>query len=353
MRSSSGGGTVSSMLAVQMNSTLRQIERHVEIVVAEGVVLLRVQRLKQRRGRIAAEVAAQLVDLVQHDDRVVGFGAANALDDLAGQRADVGAAMAANLGLVVHAAQRDALELAAQGAGNRPAQAGFAHARRPDEAEDRPLHVGLQFEHAQVIENAVLHLFQLVVVLVENLLGLADVDLRAGALGPGQHGQPLDVVAGERVVGGHGRHAREPRELLQGLFLHVFRHAGGFDLLAQLVDLALALVLLAQFLLDGLELLAQVVVALRLLHLVLHLGLDLGAQLLHLDLLGQMLVQQLQPARRCWASPAAAACRRWSGTAARRRQNPPGGRALRCSRRWCAARRRGSATRRRSAGTAR
>ena len=80
-----------------------------------------------------------------------------------------------------------------------------------------------------------------------------------------------------------------------GFLLHVLRHAGGVDLLAQLVGLALALVLLAQLLLDGLQLLAQIVVALRLLHLVLHLGLDLGAQLLHLDLLGQVLVQQLQP----------------------------------------------------------
>ena len=276
---------------------LRQIERHVEVVVAEGVVLLRIQRLQQRRSRIAAEVPAQLVHLVEHDHRVVGFRPADALDDLAGQRADVSSPMAANLRLVVHAAQRDALELAAQRARNRPAQAGFAHARRPDEAQNRPLHVRLQFQNAQVVENAVLHLLQFVVILVQNLLGLANVDLRARALGPRQHRQPLDVVAGERVVGGHGRHARQARQLLQGLLLHVLGHAGGVDLLAQLLDLALALVLLAQLLLDGLELLAQIVVALRLLHLVLHLGLDLGAQLLHLDLLGQMLVQQLQPRR--------------------------------------------------------
>jgi hypothetical protein len=79
------------------------------------------------------------------------------------------------------------------------------------------------------------------------------------------------------------------------LFLYVLRHSGGIDLLPQLVRFALPLVLLTQFLLDGLELLAQVVVALRLLHLVLHLGLDLGAQLLHFDLLGQVAVQELQP----------------------------------------------------------
>ena len=203
--------------------------------------------------------------------------------------------MAANLRLVVHAAQRDALELAAQRPRNRPAQAGFAHARRAHKAQNRPLHVRLQLQHAQVVENAVLHLFKLVVILVENLAGLANIDLRARALGPGQHCQPLDVVAREAVVGGHGRHAREPRQLLQRLLLYLLGHARGFDLLAQVFHVALALVLLAQLLLDGLELLAQVVVALRLLHLVLHLGLDLGAQLLHLDLLGQQLVQLLQP----------------------------------------------------------
>ena len=64
---------------------LRQIERHVKVVVAEDVVLLRVKRLKKRGRRIAAEVAAQLVDLVEHDDRIVGLGPANALDDLARQ----------------------------------------------------------------------------------------------------------------------------------------------------------------------------------------------------------------------------------------------------------------------------
>ena len=49
---------------------LRQIERHVEIVIAERRVLLRVEHFHQRRRRIAAEIAAELVDLVQHEDGV-------------------------------------------------------------------------------------------------------------------------------------------------------------------------------------------------------------------------------------------------------------------------------------------
>ncbi len=68
----------------------------------------------------------------------------------------------------------------------------------------------------------------------------------------------------------------------------------GFDLLPQLLGVARGLVLLAQFLLDGLHLLAQVVLALRLLHPVLHFALDLVAKLLNLQLLGQVLVDLLQ-----------------------------------------------------------
>ncbi len=261
--------------------------------------------------------------------------------------------MAANLRLVVHPAQRDALELAPQGPRDGPAQAGLAHPRRTHKAQNRPLHVRLQLQHAQVVQDAVLHLLQLVVVLVQNLLGLADVDLRSGAPGPGQNGQPLDVVARQRVVGGHGRHARQPRQLLHGLLLHLLRHSRRIDLLAQFVGLALALVLLAQFLLDGLQLLAQIVVALRLLHLVLHLGLDLGAQLLHLDLLGQMLVQQFQPVHD--AGRLQQLLLVVGGQEGQRRGHKvhqPAW-APRCWRQWSAARRKASGTRRQSAGTAR
>ena len=51
---------------------LGQVEGQGQVVVGEVAVLLGVQHLEQGAGRIAAEVLAQLVDLVQHDQRVVG-----------------------------------------------------------------------------------------------------------------------------------------------------------------------------------------------------------------------------------------------------------------------------------------
>ena len=176
MRSRSGAGIVSSTLAVVMNSTSRQVERHVEVVIAERVVLLRIEHLEQRRRRVAAEVGAELVDLVEDEDRVLRLGAAQALDDLAGQRADVGAAMAADLGLVAHAAERDAHELAAERLRDRARQRGLADARRADEAQDRPLHRRVQLAHREVFEDAILHLVEAGVLVVQDALGARQVD---------------------------------------------------------------------------------------------------------------------------------------------------------------------------------
>ena len=64
-------GIVSSLFAVVMNMTAREVERQVEVVVAEGRVLLGVEHLEHRARRVAAEVRAHLVDLVDHEQRVV------------------------------------------------------------------------------------------------------------------------------------------------------------------------------------------------------------------------------------------------------------------------------------------
>ena len=67
-----------------------------------------------------------------------------------------------------------------------------------------------------------------------------------------------------------------------------------FDLLAQFVDLGLLRVVLAQLALDGLELLAQDVLALGLVHLRLDFGLDAALELEDLDLVGEERADQLE-----------------------------------------------------------
>ena len=175
MRSSSAGWIVPSWFDVAMNSTLRQVDVDLEVVIAERVVLRRVEHLEQRRRRIALEAGADLVDLVEHEHRVHRARLLQRLHDAAGHRADVGAAMAADLRLVAHAAERDAHELAVHRARDRLAERRLADAGRADEAEDRPLHreraalLRLQLPHRQVLDDAFLDLVEIVVILVEHL----------------------------------------------------------------------------------------------------------------------------------------------------------------------------------------
>jgi hypothetical protein len=55
---------------------LAEVQLDVEVVVAEAVVLRRVEHLEQRRGGVAAPVGADLVDLVEQDHRVHRAGVA-------------------------------------------------------------------------------------------------------------------------------------------------------------------------------------------------------------------------------------------------------------------------------------
>ncbi len=160
-------------------------------------VLFRIERFEQCGSGIATEVAPDLVDFVEDEDWVIGLGTSNALDDLSGQGADVGAAMAADFGLVVDAAERQPDELAAERARDGLTERGLADTRRSNEAKDRPLHVGLEPTHGKIIKNAIFYLLEVVVVCIENLLGFEDLDFLAGCFGPRQHGQPLDIIASD------------------------------------------------------------------------------------------------------------------------------------------------------------
>src|SRR5216684_4259565 len=116
---------------------LGQVEVDLEVVVAERVVLRGVEHLEQRRRRVAPPVAADLVDLVEHDHRVLGPGFFQRAHDPAWKRPDVGAPVAANVRLVADSAQGHARELAAQRAGDRLAQRRLAGPGRADQGDDR------------------------------------------------------------------------------------------------------------------------------------------------------------------------------------------------------------------------
>ena len=274
---------------------LGQVELDVEVVVAERGVLRRVQDLEQGRAGVAAPVGADLVDLVEEDDRVHRAGVAQGAHEAARQRADVGAPVAADLGLVAHAAQRHADELASHGTGDRLADRGLAGAGRPDQGQDRArlavggdVALGAQLLDGDVLDDPVLDVVEARVVGVEDLARVHGVEAILGALAPRHGDQPVQVGPDHVALAAALAHALQAPELALGLLAHLVGHAGVLDLLAVLVDDRA--VVLAELAADGLHLLAQHVLALLLADAVLDVVADLAA---HLQL-GQALALERQ-----------------------------------------------------------
>ncbi len=273
----------------------RQVEIDVEIMVAKCRVLLGIEHFQERRRGVAAEVGPELVDLVEHEDGVIGAGLANSLDHPARQGRDIGAAMAADLGLVVHAPQADPHELAAQGLGDALAQRSLAGARRARQAEDRAFHVFFQLAHGQVFEDPLLDLLEIVMVGVEDLAGPPQVEPVAAGLAPGENRQPVEIGPDDRVLGRARVHSGQPLELAFRLGLHLARGVGVLDPFPQLADLGVFVLAFAQLVLDRLHLLAEEMVALGLGELAADLLLDLGRKLEDRELPRQVLPQSLEP----------------------------------------------------------
>jgi len=179
-------------------------------------------------------------------------------------------AVAADLGLVAHAAERHAHEFAVERAGDRLADRGLAGARRPDQGQDRAGALVLldpailaQLAHGQVLDDAVLHVLEPFVVGVEDLACLDRLERLLGALAPRDGEEPVEVGADHRGLAGLVAHPLEPGELALGLLADLVGHPRFGDLRPVVVrDGA---VVLAELLADRLHLLAQDVFALLLL----------------------------------------------------------------------------------------
>ena len=186
------------------------------------------------------------------------------------QRADVGAAVATDFGLVAHAAERHADELPPSGTRDRFADGRLAGSRRSDQRQDRARSpvvgeaaLGAELAHRQVFGDAALHVLQAGVFGVQHLAGVARIEPLVRTLRPRDREQPVEIGADHRRLGVRIADPLEARQLALGLRLHRVRHAGGGDLLA--VFLGDRAFVLAQFLANRVHLLPQEVVPLLLL----------------------------------------------------------------------------------------
>mmetsp|Transcript_29204 Transcript_29204/g.56461 ORF Transcript_29204/g.56461 Transcript_29204/m.56461 type:complete len:553 (-) Transcript_29204:1689-3347(-) len=246
-----------------------------QIVIDKGAVLFRVQHFQHRRRGVAPEILTHLVDLIEQDQRVRRLGFFQRLNDLAGHRPDIGPAVAPNFAFVTHTTQRDANKFTSSGLGDRFPKRGFAHAGRADQTHDRAFHFFAALLHGQIFDDAFLDLFKTIVVVVQDTLGPAQIFLDPRFHAPRDRQHPVEVVANNRCLGAHRRHVLELFQLGVRLFARFLGQLGLGDLAFQLGHLVLAVLAIAQLVLNGLHLLIQIILALGLLHLGFDAGLDL------------------------------------------------------------------------------
>ncbi len=234
---------------------------------------------------------AEFIHLVQHQHRIVRPGAAHSLQHTARQRTDVSPTVAAQFRFVMQTAQAQSFELAIQRPGDRLPQRRLADAGRSDEAQDWSFRIRVQFQNAQMFEDALLHIFQPEVIFIQHLPRFRDIERILGALAPRQLQHIIEISADYVVVWRARRQLRQTVQFARGFlqnFLWQIRLSQPF---AKLIGLRLFAALVPKLLLDGAHLLAQHVVALLLIHLAPRFRSDLIAQLEHLHFMGQVFVQ--------------------------------------------------------------
>ncbi len=101
----------------------------------------------------------------------------------------------------------------------------FADARRSDKAENRTLGILYQLANGKELQNAFRNLVQSVVLFVENFLGGQNVANFLGFFLPGHRQQPIEIVAADRGLRGHGRHQFQALQFLDRLFVDFLVHA--------------------------------------------------------------------------------------------------------------------------------
>ena len=252
-----------------------KIEGHIQIVVGETMVLMRIEHLQQGAGGITSEVAADLVEFVEQDQGIARTRAADFLHEPSRHGSDVGATVPANVCFIVHAAEADADKFPSQRTRDALAQTRLADAGRSQQQQDGAVPVRFEFAHGEMLDEPAFDFFHAVVVLIENFLGMVQVQIVLGGNVPGQVGERLDVLRDDARLGTACGECIEAFEFALGLLHDQRWRGGGGQFLTQAGgDVRGFPATFAEFLLDHFHLFLQIRPALLIAELLVHILLD-------------------------------------------------------------------------------
>ena len=193
--------------------------------------------------------------------------------------------MPANLRFVTNPAQTHPHKLPSERIGYGLTEACLPDTRRTQQTENWSLTEWVQFAHREIFDQPALHFGQVIMIAIENLLGFVEVEIVVAQFRPRQLCDRLDITDDHRILGAGWWDDIEPLQLALGLCEYFGRWFGCFEFRSKNRDVFVgARVAFAQFALNGLELSAQISLALRIAKLRLHILLELLLNLGHFQL---------------------------------------------------------------------
>ena len=245
-RRSNGGGIIGS----GDKQHLGQIHRKLNIMIGKGIVLLRVQRLQQCGGRVALNVVADLVNLVQQDNGVHTAAFDHCINNAAGHSADISLPVAANFCLIVDTAQGHPHILAVHGFCQGFDDRGFTYPGRACQTENLTGEVRVAPQHCQGLHNAVLHFVQAVMILIQHLAGTIQAHIVFGICTKRNFQALVQIIAHHSGLVGALGHFCQLVAFLEQMGFGFLIAAQLADLLPVAVRFLLGIILLAQRLRD-------------------------------------------------------------------------------------------------------
>ena len=227
-------------------------------MIEEIHVLRRIQHLEQGRCRVALVRGADLVDLVQHDDRIGYIHFLHCLDKFSRHSADIGTPMPLDLGLIAHATHGEAIKFASQGLGDGMTDGRLADARRADQQDDGTGDLALHGADRDKLQYPVLDVVEPGVIPIQYRTRMFQVQHIFRIHAPRQQREPIQIVARDRIFRRAGFQHRQLLHFVIDTPLGRRRQAEHLEAFTEGVDLSGTVVLGdTELLLDRLELLAQ------------------------------------------------------------------------------------------------
>ena len=262
-----GGGDSGDIIRRSDEEDLREVVVDIEIVIVEGGILLGVEDFQESRCGIALVVVSELIDLVEDEDGVRRASLLQALDDTAAHRTYIGTAVTTDLSLIMHPTEGDTHVLTAEALCDATPKGGLTYPWRAIEAEDGGLHIALELQYRQVLEDTLLDAVEAIVLAVKDLLRPLEVEVILTEDTPRQLEDRAQILHLDREVGALRIEALSLTKLLLIDLSDGFAPELFLTLLAKLFDLVISAGASAELLLDGTHLLLEEVLTLLLIHL--------------------------------------------------------------------------------------